>query len=197
MTVVKELPFEFSRPSEGQAKAKAAILAAFARHDGGVVVNKDSGFEISTSGGMAQHAVHLGEKHRPYRAHFAAATVIDELLQKAVLAETYSDRKDDNPLLLIHRLYAPFEFDDVLYRVKLTVHDSISKSDKWRRFYDHSLTGIDLEKITPAGSAHIVNGVTLPSSLGGRRILSIADLLRGATRDSDGQSFSEEDDDQH
>ena len=109
VTAVDHLPFTFNKPSEGQGYAKKAILEAFKKYPDGIL-NKDSGLLITTSGAMAQHAVHLGEKHRPYAAHFAAASVIDELLQKAVLAETYLDKKDNNPLLFIHRLYAPFSF---------------------------------------------------------------------------------------
>jgi hypothetical protein len=190
------LPFTFNRPSEGQKLAAKSIVDAFNKYPDGKLVLPKSNLVVSVSGRYASHAANIGVKHRPYDAHFAAATVIDELLKNAVLGETYLDKKDGNDSLYIHRLYAPFMFKGELYRAKMTIQDSRVKNDVWVRFYDNSLVNVDIEQIQKSSTDGLTprTGEGSPNHLVDSRAstISIADLMAGAMRDGDGLPFSVE-----
>ena len=72
-----------------------------------------------------------------------------DLLERAILVESRADRSADSNIRAIHRLLAPLEFDVQLWRVKLTVKETVAG----RRLYDHRLTEIE-----EAGTA--TNGMT-------------------------------------
>jgi mRNA-degrading endonuclease RelE of RelBE toxin-antitoxin system len=190
------LPFTFNRPSEGQKLAAKSIVDAFNKYPDGKLVLPKSNLVVSVSGRYASHAANIGVKHRPYDAHFAAATVIDELLKNAVLGETYLDKKDGNDSLYIHRLYAPFMFKGELYRAKMTIQDSRVKNDVWVRFYDNALVNVDIEQIQKSSTDGLTprTGEGSPNHLVDSRAstISIADLMTGAMRDGDGLPFSVE-----
>lgn len=175
-----------------QKNASASIKKQFDDR-GGYVVNIPSGIAVTASNKNIGHAVNLrSEKHRPYIAHFAVAEKIAEIIESAVLADSYLSKKDAGPYTTIHRLYGAANIDGSMYRVKMTLKQSSSDelSDRAAWFYDHELTTI--EEITPA------KGVTSQPEVvvikpeakreGGGEI-SVRDLLSGVKRDSDGTTF--------
>ena len=192
------------RLSEAARRAKQYVLQAFAEA-GGAVRNRDSRHAVMVTAASVGHLLHLGEKHQPLPDHIEAAFCAPELIRRAVLAERHPDRKDDNPNLYVARYYAPFYAGDRLYRCKLTVleHRELGGSFK---LYDHALAEIDLtllQKESPALGGALRKpeykegweGPPLSASSGalvslspGSRI-SVAHLLQGVNRDSDGLPF--------
>lgn len=81
-----------------------------------------------------------------------------DLLERAILVESRADRSADSNIRAIHRLHAPLEFDGQLWRVKLTVKETVAG----RRFYDHRLSELEVE----AGSGKTETAASQPGSGG-------------------------------
>jgi hypothetical protein len=179
-------------PGEMRTLAQDAMAAAFAKH-GGVIVNFGSGVTVTLSKKGAIHATHLGDKHRPFIATFALAGKIDELIQNGVVADSYRSKKD-GPLTTIHRLYSAAMIDGKPYRVKLTLMQSSTEeaSQRGAWYYDQSMT--EVEPLAPAGwmpqKESALSAATGEHPLVGRGTFSVAQLLQGVERDSDGRAFN-------
>ncbi|HWL54275.1 MAG TPA: hypothetical protein VNQ90_17680 [Chthoniobacteraceae bacterium] len=169
---------------EAAKDALQVVRSIFEAHskEGGIST-PDLKEKIAASGKQMRHGLHLGVTHPHLRAHMEAAGVIDQLFENAVLVVSHDPSKgalEGDPLLhQIHRLAAPLQVGDQLYRVKLTVKEF--KGDK-HHYYDHSLTEIepvetrkanpeaDLSSRIP-GSLPVTGATPLES-------INIADLLK-------------------
>lgn len=78
-----------------------------------------------------------------------------DLLERAILVESRADRSADSNIRAIHRFHAALEFDGQLWRVKLTVKETVAG----RRLYDHRLSELEVEAGSGKGS-----GAAAPSS---------------------------------
>ena len=117
-----------------------------------------------------------------------ATAAIPELIRNAVLADIHADRKGEMQVHEMWRLYAPLEIDGRTYRVKLTVKN---RTDGVRQF--HELDALQIEN--PAVNTQEVAAIgstPYPVRPAGRSVISIAQLLADANRDSDGQPFAPE-----
>lgn len=117
-----------------------------------------------------------------------ATAAIPELIRNAVLADIHADRKGEMQVHEMWRLYAPLEIDGRTYRVKLTVKN---RTDGVRQF--HELDALQIEN--PAVNTQEVAAIgstPCPVRPAGRSVISIAQLLADANRDSDGQPFAPE-----
>ena len=127
----------------------------------------------------------------PRWLHFLALTVLPLLIERAVLAESFPDKRGNPEILAMHRMYAPAEHAGILYRVKLT----IKEYKDGRRFYNQRLTEIErapdggprspdaIETGHPSSISEGV-GTALPAGPS----ISIDQLLKGATME-DGRPF--------
>ena len=152
--------------------------------------NEDTGWDLTVA---RQDWSKLAKDKGQSTAGLQAIGGIEELVKHAVLAETHRDQQHQNPSVsAVHRLYAPLELGGQLYRVKLTVKDySITMGGEKRNL--HALQAIEIE--SPAGNplAHETHEAPKPPAQPTGQTSSIADLLRGAVRDSDGQPFTPQD----
>lgn len=121
-----------------------------------------------------------------------AVAGIADLARHAVLAESHQDVEHKNPeVTAIHRFYVPLTINRRLYRVKITVKDYMAA---YGRRNLHALESIEIENAPLPGTlpAHVTRDTRTqqaqPTTAG--RTISIADLLRSATRDSDRQPFT-------
>ncbi|CAN5813034.1 hypothetical protein BH20PSE1_BH20PSE1_00880 [soil metagenome] len=164
--------------------AEAALRYALNRLRGSYR-NRDTGWDISVArAGLEKALSHSG---RTSNLHLNAVRALPGLLDHAVLAESKPDAEGDANIRAIHRFYAPLRVGKSLYQVKLTVKETTLG----QKFYDQSLTEIE------AANVQLVGEDQSPQDAQGTRTatgplavrVSIADLLRGAARDSDGRPF--------
>ena len=173
--------------------AQAFVLKQFGREP---ALNNDTGWEISFGHkNLSKLFSASSTRNSIMPEHIQIVSMLRELIKNAVLAESHIDRKDTGEsgqanVLAIHRLYAPIQIDHRLFRVKLTVKEH--SHPPGLNFKNYQLAEIEM----PAGE--LVNEATQritptsghPAQNQSERVLSIADLLRGATRDSDHQPFT-------
>lgn len=117
---------------------------------------------------------------------------IESLARHAVLAESHLDRKGNPDVMAVHRFYTPVQIGDHLFRAKLTVRE-YARTVGGKSKNLHALETVEIE--SPDGirlALRATQGAYPPAQPSGP-VLSIADLLRGAVRDSDGQPFAAED----
>ncbi len=153
---------------------------------GKIIQRTRSGLVIKIGGNAFRHSIF----HRFSPESGLAHQYLVELLERAVLAEIQPPRKsgDEGNLKAVYRLYAPAQINSALYRVKLTVK-AYTDSNERNIHYDLDLVEIENSvRVTGDDSARTAT-TTLPP-VRAESALSIADLLRGATRDSDHQPFT-------
>ena len=122
-----------------------------------------------------------------------AVAGIRDLAKNAVLVETHEDAKHSNPdVIAIHRLYAPVQIGDTLYRAKLTVKDYSQKDGNQFK----NLHAIETVEIETAGLGTLptakqsVQKSAQPTTL--RDTVSISQLLQNAKSDIDGKPLIDE-----
>lgn len=159
------------------------VLAQLQKGEG--LLNEDTGWMLRIN---RKSRKKIGDNLKLSAPEVKAVAGLEELVRKAVLAETHEDHKHQNPPVdLIHRLYVPLQLEGILFRVKLTAKRFTSGERTL-----HALEAVEIER-APLG--------TLPSYSGAEalqtgqpttgRSLSIRDLLHGATL-NDGSPFEEE-----
>ena len=124
-----------------------------------------------------------------------AVAGIRDLAKNAVLVESHEDAKHSNPdVIAIHRLYAPVQIGDTLYRAKLTVKDYSQKDGNQFKNL-HAIETVEIEKET-AGLGTLptakqsVQKSAQPTTL--RDTVSISQLLQNAKSDIDGKPLIDE-----
>ncbi len=121
-----------------------------------------------------------------------ASRFFAEVVANAVLVESHKDLIHQHiDVVAVHRLYAPMFLDGKLYRVKLTVKEMGQRGGNLPNRL-HSIDGVEIEN-APLGNP--LFGLTNQADTAQpttRHTLSIAQLLHGAKRDSDGQPFEED-----
>lgn len=136
---------------------------------------------------VARKGIEKAVSKRTAQEHFDTIKALPELLKNAILAESHSDREGNPDIRQVHRFYAPLALGEKLYRVKLTVKET----KEGRKFYDHSLTEIEMPEALRASRVQEEQWdlATAPGTLKKpATIISIADLLQGATK-NDGAKF--------
>jgi hypothetical protein len=158
----------------------------------GAYRNNDTGWAILVARKGLEKV--LSHSRRTDVLHLRAIRSLPSLLVRAVLAESYPDRRGDLGIVAVHRRYAAARVYGQVYRVKITVKE---RADG-RRFYDQSLTEIERPArggaarepgATRLGHAPSISGAAGTTHSPGLQI-SISDLLRGAIRDGDGRPFA-------
>ena len=145
-------------------------LQALQRAEG--LVNNDAGWLLAAS---LQTADQLGTNAGQARAPQQVLEALRELVRQAVVVERQAAGQGRDALVqAVYRLLAPLQVDGQLYRVRLTVKQFAQDGDV--RQLLHALDSIQIDGAPLAGT--------------GRRI-SVAELLRGATR-QDGKPFMPE-----
>lgn len=116
-----------------------------------------------------------------------AIAAIEDLARVAIRAETHEDVHGNPAVVAVHRFYAPATIDGQGVRVKLTVKD-YELPDSGRRRNLHALQALEIE--TPDGIrlAGAIQGTYPPAQPSGD-VISVAHLLTGVNRDSDGMLF--------
>jgi hypothetical protein len=173
-----DVPVTIVTDSRIQGSWRAARHYIQRHFQGKPFVNRDTGWTIT-----------VGKRGRDKLTskkdgiHYDSVVALPDLIERAVLAESQPDRELDANIRAVHRFYAPIEVRGTVYRAKLTVFETIEGD----RLYDENLTEIEKPAITSPRLDHEGSvGQRAPSGLS----LSIADLLAGAVRDSDGQPFA-------
>lgn len=118
-----------------------------------------------------------------------ATAALQALARTAVVVERHVDVVHKNPhVRAVTRLVAPVEIEGQLYRVKLTVLEFEQGPDVRKRL--HAFEAVEIESATTLGTLSAQDktmGTTQPTT--SWRAITIADLLRGATRE-DGTPFT-------
>ena len=152
------------------------------RYRGQVFINQDTGQHLMVGKEGYRH-LFGGDKTL---SELQAVAALPALLEKAVLADIHEDRKNESQVLEMWRFYAPLILNGQLQRMKMTIK---VRKDGVHQF--HELDALEIEH--PAVNAREVVAVPGSTPYHGRPaglMMSIPDLLRGATRDSDGQPFA-------
>jgi hypothetical protein len=151
------------------------------RYRGKAFINQDTGQHLTIGKEGYRHL--FGGNKTP--SELQAVAALPALLEKAVLADVHEDRKNESQVLEMWRFYAPLMLNGQLQRMKMTVK---VRKDGAHQF--HELDALEIEH--PAVNAREVVAVSSSTPYHGRPaglMISIADLLRGAIRDSDHQPF--------
>lgn len=117
---------------------------------------------------------------------------LEDIVRLAIRAETHADKNGNQSVFAVHRLYSPVVIDGQMHRVKLTVKDYVLTDGKERKNL-HALEAVEIES---PGERHshdtqgTLNAAPPAQALG--REFSMADLLHGVKRDTDGQYFGSE-----
>lgn len=154
----------------------------------------------------------MGDNNNLSHATSQAVQGLTDLVANAVLAETHQDIEHHNTdVQAVHRLYAGVLIDGKMHRVKLTVKDYKFLDGSGERKNLHAIEAVEIENapmgtLPPYSTSNDVQTVqptserlallgTLPSNQSDQivqpttgRSISIADLLKGATR-YDGSAF--------
>lgn len=157
----------------------------------------------------------MGDNNNLSHATSQAVQGLTDLVANAVLAETHQDMEHNNPdVKAVHRLYVPADINGDLYRVKLTVKDYAFTTGMPPKKSLHAIEAVEIENapmgtLPPYSTSNDVQTVqptserlallgTLPSNQDDQivqpttgRTISIADLLKGATR-HDGKAFEKD-----
>ena len=175
---------EFGAETTKQALTLAADAKLRELQHGAELHNDDTGWELRINRNSRKK---IDDNKDQNTAELQAVAAIEALARNAVVAESHPDLEHHNEFVVaVYRLYVPLEINGVLYRVKLTVKDYIGPDTKKAL---HALAAVEIEN-APLG--------TLPTSISEEmlqsgqpttgRILSIADLMRGANL-NDGQPY--------
>ena len=168
ITIVRAPPSRFE-------SAKVALRWAIDNLRG-TYQNRRTGWAIDVArAGLEKALSHSG---RAGGSHLGAITAVPRLLESAVLVESRPSLKSEG-IRAIHRFYAPLKIGSGLYRVKITVKETM----QGKKFYDQSLTEIE------EADAQMVGGMesqgpesraaTGPSAL----TMSLGRLLEGVNFD--------------
>lgn len=171
--------------SHAQLMAKATkLLQALQASDG--LVNDDTGWLLTVN---RKGVKKMGDNKVQSTASLQAVAALVNLVLRAVVVEQHADDKHANPFVAsILRLIAPVEIDGTLYRVKLTIKNRAAPDNPAKLL--HALESTEIEGaplgtlLTSADSSALQS--TQPTT---GRVVTIADLLRGALR-QDGQPFT-------
>lgn len=134
-------------------------------HVRGIYVNVHTGWKIR----VGRNGTSKGSSHGDW-VQLLAFSALSELVKNALLVESHTDRHERPDIVAIHRMYAPFLFKEVLFRVKLTITES-----EGAFYYDHTLAGIEIETpgrnsrttAQPLGSQTHPGTVIVPDFLSG------------------------------
>lgn len=121
-------------------------------------------------------------------AHIAAVRNIKELVRVAEPIESYTDRKNQEDVRLMHRFFAPMQYDGAIYAVNMTVKEyggeRLLELDEVKKLYD-----LKLENKTPVLLADTpVQQGNLRLRPTGVSDITIRQLLDGVN-DSEGNSY--------
>ena len=176
---------EFGENLNKLALAKAADALLRTLQTGSPLTNNDTGWNLVIG---KQDRRKMGDNADMTPVDSKAVAGLVDLVRYAVLAESHPDQAHQNPeVSAIHRLYAPVQIGNRLYRVKLTVKDYATA---YGRRNLHALESVEIENALPGtlpAPSSITSQQAQPTT---GRTTSIAHLLAGAIRDSDGQPFA-------
>ncbi len=178
---------------KGLAQAADKLLREI-QHAGVPLRNQDSGWNLVIA---KVDRKKMGDNSDLSAADSKAVAAIRDLVDRAVVAETHGDARHANEnVTAIHRLYAPAIIEGIAYRVKLTVKD-YALNDGTQRKNLHALEAVEIESApmgtVPPNSQASVDAVPWTAQPTSGRTFTIAELLSGAKRDGDGQSFVDDD----
>lgn len=178
---------EFGENLSKPALAKAADALLRTLQAGSPLTNHDTGWDLVIG---KQDRRKMGDNADQTPTDSKAVAGLVDLVRYAVLAESHPDQAHQNPeVSAIHRLYAPVQIGNRLYRVKLTVKDYATA---YGRRNLHALESVEIENALPGTlpAPSLMTSQQAQPTTG--RTTSITHLLAGAIRDSDGQPFAPE-----
>lgn len=152
------------------------------------LINDDTGWVLSVG---KKDRKKMGNNNELTHATSQAVQGLDELVKHAIVAETHTDNRHNNPdVKAVHRLYAPAMIDGQLYRVKLTVKDYQFTTGQEGKKALHAIEAVEIENalLGTVPSYSTSNDVQTAQPTTGHSI-SVADLLDGVKRDGDKLPF--------
>jgi len=128
-----------------KGRERKAIVNAIA----GDILNEATGEIISLSRKNAAHLISSATSRGVGGpAHIAAVRNVQELLRVAERIESYPDRKNQEDVQVVHRFFAPMQYDDAVFTVNMAVKEyggeRTLEIDGVKKLYD-----LKLEKKTP------------------------------------------------
>lgn len=179
---------EFGTNLSKSELGKAADAYLKTLQHGSELLNNDTQWELKISKTGRKK---MGDNANLTPVEIKAVARLEDLVKSAVLAETHKDYAHENESIEnIHRLYAAMRIKQKLYRVKLTVKQYIGVKGKKNL---HALAALEIENAPLPGTlpAPVTQFMRTqqaqPTTV--ERTISIAQLLIGAIRDSDGEPF--------
>lgn len=110
--------------------------------------------------------------------HFDALTALPSLIENAVLIQARPDRDGDPNVSRIIRMVAPMKLDGVVYAVKLTVKEYVSK-EQGRKLYNQELESIEMPDVIWVQESKKSSPYTPPSGT----TVSLARIMAGVKFD--------------
>lgn len=157
----------------------------------GALHNNDTNWDLTISG---KDRKKMGDNRNLSHPTSQAVAGLTDLVSNAVLAETHQDNKHSNPdVKAVHRLYAPVQIGDTLYRVKLTVKQYEFTTGQPSSKNLHAIEAVELEKenalLGTLPSYSTSNNDVQKAQPTTGHSLSIAQLLSDTIRDGDVKPF--------